>query len=259
MAKITYENKEALNQNSSIPDKNKVNDTDMNMIKNVVNDNETKILLAVSSSAPATCDTGDIYFNTTDNLIYTATATNTWGATGVEPTENTIYIEFTNQTLYAYDGTTLVSVGGGAGGGETLPVGSEIDFDGSVSDIPDGWEQVDNVLWTNSNPNNNFSAQTIPLNLSNYNYVEIIYYTEVEAGAWKYEMTTGKLPIINGNNVLLGGYIMITTANQAPQYFGRQVVISTTGIEFKTGQNYNGTQFSDRNASGVPIKIIVYK
>lgn len=31
------------------------------------------------------------------------------------------------------------------GGGETLPVGSEIDFDGQVSEIPTGWEQVDDV------------------------------------------------------------------------------------------------------------------
>lgn len=35
--------------------------------------------------------------------------------------------------------------GGGGGAGETLPIGSEIDFDGNVSDIPDGWEQVDDV------------------------------------------------------------------------------------------------------------------
>lgn len=34
--------------------------------------------------------------------------------------------------------------GSGGGGGETLPVGSEIDFDGTTSDIPVGWEQVTN-------------------------------------------------------------------------------------------------------------------
>lgn len=158
MAKITYENKVALNQNSSIPDINKVNDTDMNMIKNVVNNNETKVLLAVSSSAPATCDTGDIYFNTTDNLIYTATATNTWGATGVAPTQNTIYIEFTNQTLYAYDGTTLVSVGGGSG--SEIVVGDEeptedtkmiIDtdaFDPQYSDITDEYSEANNKAYS---------------------------------------------------------------------------------------------------------------
>ena len=31
---------------------------------------------------------------------------------------------------------------GGGGAGETLPVGSEIDFDGQVSEIPTGWEQI---------------------------------------------------------------------------------------------------------------------
>lgn len=112
MSKITYEDKAALNQNSNIPDINKVNDTDMNMIKNVVNNNETKYLLAVVNTAPATCDTGDIYFNTTDNLIYTATATNTWGSTGVAPTKNTIYVLLSTNSIYAYNGATLVSIGG---------------------------------------------------------------------------------------------------------------------------------------------------
>lgn len=158
MAKITYENKVALNQNPNIPDINKVNDTDMNMIKNVVNNNETKVLLAVSSSAPATCDTGEIYFNTTDNLIYTATATNTWGSTGVAPTENTIYIEFTTQTAYAYDGTTLVSVGGGSG--SEIVIGDEeptedtkmiIDtdaFDPQYSDITDEYSEANNKAYS---------------------------------------------------------------------------------------------------------------
>ena len=33
--------------------------------------------------------------------------------------------------------------GTGSSGGETLPVGTEVDFDGQASDIPVGWEQVD--------------------------------------------------------------------------------------------------------------------
>ena len=43
MAKITYENKEFLNKNENIADKNKVNDTDLNEIKNVVNENDDSI------------------------------------------------------------------------------------------------------------------------------------------------------------------------------------------------------------------------
>lgn len=40
MAKITYENKVALNVNSDIADVNKVNASDLNEIKNVVNEND---------------------------------------------------------------------------------------------------------------------------------------------------------------------------------------------------------------------------
>lgn len=40
MAKITYENKVALNVNSDIADVNKCNATDLNEIKNVVNSND---------------------------------------------------------------------------------------------------------------------------------------------------------------------------------------------------------------------------
>lgn len=40
MAKITYEDKEALNINSSVADKNKVNASDLNEIKNAVNSND---------------------------------------------------------------------------------------------------------------------------------------------------------------------------------------------------------------------------
>lgn len=43
MAKITYENKEFLNKNENIADKNKVNDTDLNEIKNVVNENDDSV------------------------------------------------------------------------------------------------------------------------------------------------------------------------------------------------------------------------
>lgn len=123
MALISYQNKVALSENPSIPNINKVTDDDMNEIKNVVNSNETKVLLAVSASAPAQCSSGDMYFNTSTKLIYTATGTNTWGTTGVAPTSNTIYIVLSEQGTYAYDGTTLVSVGGGSGAyiGTTQP------------------------------------------------------------------------------------------------------------------------------------------
>lgn len=111
MAQITYENKVALNENPEIADINKVKDTDMNQIKNVVNENETKELIAVSSTAPAECSTGDMYFNTSDNLIYIATGTDTWSSTGTTPTDKTMYVIIDEKIMYMYNGTTLVKLG----------------------------------------------------------------------------------------------------------------------------------------------------
>ena len=43
MAKITYENKEFLNENAQIPNINKVADTDLNEIKEVINENDDNV------------------------------------------------------------------------------------------------------------------------------------------------------------------------------------------------------------------------
>lgn len=70
-------------------------------------------LIAVSDTEPAECSYGDKYYNTEDNLIYTAIANDTWGEDGEEPIEGIFYVVFGEQSSYAYNGTTLVSVGGG--------------------------------------------------------------------------------------------------------------------------------------------------
>lgn len=133
-------------------------------------------LIAVSSTAPTEFSNGDKYYNSTTNRIYEA-RTDVW-YNPQEPVEGIFYIIFDSQNIYTYDkeNETLVSVGGGAGGGgETLPVGSEINFDGQASDIPVGWEEVDNVLWTNSNPSSDFSNQDISINnINDFNCFKIV-------------------------------------------------------------------------------------
>lgn len=113
MAKITYEDKEFLNKKENIADKNKVNDTDLNEIKEVVNGNYDEFLIrtnviydktleSAQSSVSIPCDivadggayefifiiqpnttspTSDykMYFNDNNSIQY---AINMFGATG---------------------------------------------------------------------------------------------------------------------------------------------------------------------------------
>ena len=130
------------NKNTWINDETELSAENMNHIESGIEEAYGQLLLAVDSEAPEECTTGDRYYNTETNKIYTATGTNTWGTTGVNAELGVFYIILETQNIYTYDGTTLVSVGGGAGG-EALPVGTEVDFDGTSADIPIGWEQVD--------------------------------------------------------------------------------------------------------------------
>ena len=77
MAKITYEDKEFLNKNENIADKNKVNDTDLNQIKEVVNNTfyaDYSNNNIVSDANTAT-ETGGYYtLSTTTNLPISGSA-----------------------------------------------------------------------------------------------------------------------------------------------------------------------------------------
>jgi hypothetical protein len=70
-------------------------------------------LIAVSETAPATCAAGDMYFNSgsTNKKIYTATAANTWGTTGVEPEKSKIYVCTADDKTYRWSGTVMTEIG----------------------------------------------------------------------------------------------------------------------------------------------------
>ena len=70
-------------------------------------------LVAVSETAPASCAAGDMYFNSgsTNKKIYTATAANTWGTTGVEPEKSKIYVNTTDNKTYRWSGTVMTEIG----------------------------------------------------------------------------------------------------------------------------------------------------
>ena len=126
----------AYNKINFVNDTTEVSAENMNHIEDGIEKAYGQLLLAVDSTAPSECSSGDRYFNTETNKIYTATGTNTWGTTGVDAELGVFYIILETQNIYTYNGTTLVSVGGGAGGGGT-PIGTIEAYSGSSA--PNGY------------------------------------------------------------------------------------------------------------------------
>ena len=96
MAKITYENKVALNVNSDIADVNKCNATDLNEIKNVVNENDDNTTTNTNNIAKNAAKIGTLSsLNTTNknNLVSAINEVNA-NANNLKPVQ-----------LYSYTGT----------------------------------------------------------------------------------------------------------------------------------------------------------
>lgn len=72
-------------------------------------------LLTVSDTAPVECERGDLYYNTTTELIYVATQPNMWSEEGATPSTFNLYIDLSSSKLYYYDGTNFNSYGSGDG------------------------------------------------------------------------------------------------------------------------------------------------
>lgn len=173
---------------------------------------KNKPLIAVTDEEPTEFNEDDEYYNTDTRLIYKAINSTTWSVEGKVPEEGIMYVVFPEKSTFAWDGSDLISVGGGSGssdiiiiGDETeatedtkllvdtsgttdtlkykdnnsftelqikaldsLPVGSEIDFNGQVGDIPAGWEQVsDKSIMTLTVPDIN------PISLTEWNNYNI--------------------------------------------------------------------------------------
>lgn len=65
-------------------------------------------LIAIAPVAPDVAHIDDKYYNSSDNLIYTAISDNVWG-TGIAPLQTVMYRLTTTNQLYIYDGTTLTA------------------------------------------------------------------------------------------------------------------------------------------------------
>lgn len=136
-------------------------------------------LLAVTDTAPSECSEGDKYYNTTTNRIYTATGTDTWETTGVEPETGVFYVVFETQSNYTYDGTELISVGGGGGSSDIVVVGTDEPTEDTKLqiesfDLDAQYEVIDEkvILYSDTT---GIATGTIPLSdsIQNYSYIEV--------------------------------------------------------------------------------------
>lgn len=89
-----------------------VNATRMTHIEKGIKNAYNVSLIAITNIQPSECNEGDKYFNTNDNLIYTATGTDTWSIVGETPISDKTYVLVEDGSTYAYNGTTLARIGG---------------------------------------------------------------------------------------------------------------------------------------------------
>ena len=103
-------------------------------------------LMTVDNTAPEECNDGDKYYNTTNELIYTATGTDTWGTVGVTPDKDCLYIDDTNKALYMYNGTNLENYGAAATDDLTSTSVNPASIDAVNAAISDLDDEISNSL-----------------------------------------------------------------------------------------------------------------
>ena len=181
MGQITYADKVALNVNPEIAAINKVQDTDMNEIKKVVNEN----------------------YNNTIQITNTQPSDSDWKIwiDSDKQTDNTYYND--NGTPTQFKATTY----------DTLPVGTEVDYDGET--VPTGWTEVEE--WTLLDT----ATGTTPISLNNINYNELYIVGKAKNDA-------------NDNGIWIDFYILknILTSTAVSMRKGYYYDASTNGMIF---------------------------
>lgn len=249
MAQITYENKENVNS-SALPDKNKINDSDMNMIKSVVNANavlnnlseiglsEFTTLDAIVTAVP-NGKTLQLYLSD-DNA---STLYGTAGGTGNLPTNIagilTVQRNSENNWVYITYKTNL-SVFENANAGLFYAT----KFTGYRDWIKSG--TAEQVLWSNPDPSNVVNADYV-IDLSSSDYDELRW-------IFTYSNTTSNQFSVN---CLKGMNVMATTIGYANASLMRRIIDYVSPTQYKC----RVAMFNDTEAPGnvIPITVIGIK
>lgn len=281
---ISYDDKVNLYSNSNIPAENKVQDTDMNNIKNVVNGviNGTNVMgnVVVDSIRSKNLSTKNNGFTAVSNVIadfkveklsagvtytvsyYTdkSSQITNWYFKDADK-NNVTNIERTNTTTrssFQITPTTDIYYIGAWANDTTVKI---FDFqieEGSTATTYVPYQNLNGsyLAWQNSNAGTEFIAQDVNIsNLNTYSYYEIIY--KQHATAQNYMQSSGKIPI--GQNCCLGGGILRTGA--APRFWARFVTYGTNKLSFSAGYYETTSDNSALTANDIiiPYQILLYK
>lgn len=140
---ITYEDKEALNINSSVADKNKVNASDMNMIKETIN-NLTDIFYPVGS-----------YYYTSDANF---NPNNSFGGTWVLDNDGTILVSKSNSNNSKFNADLGIIVGEET---HKLTINEMPAHQHALTIIGGGSQKASGVQWATQNTTRQYAGDMI--------------------------------------------------------------------------------------------------
>lgn len=102
----------AYNKRTWINDETELSAENFNYIEEGIHNNQNIEIIAISEDEPEEYEIGDKYYNSIHKLIYTRNE-NDWGV-GEQPIRGAFYLVLSEQSSYYFDGSDLVSVGGGS-------------------------------------------------------------------------------------------------------------------------------------------------
>ena len=109
--------------------------------------------------------------------------------------------------------------------------------------VPGGGGGSWTSLWTNASPSSDFSAQTVPLDLSSWNLIAILAKTT----------TTGNTTSVFLAAVGTGSILSVPNLGSTQYFYKRTMDVQTTGVTFSTG--YRNTSGTSGASYCIPVAI----
>ena len=133
-----------------------------------------------------------------------------------------------------------VGVPSGGSSGQYLKKSSSTDYATEWADVPKDWT----LLWTNDAPTSNFSAQTVPLTLSAYTEVRVLFAYNTNATATRKMVDA----IIDSSTY---SFNIVNYSGSSTRMDWRNFSANSNGVAFEDGKTNTTTSAS----TGIPLKI----